>query len=384
MELLLWRWSTAVQCTSAVMIAVFFVVLERSVRRAELRVWVGAWMANVVALLIPIAFWYLRPDQEPALGAMRGGYFLSKTAFLVLLVIGARGFTGGGLSVRPGRALWAGLIAYSIVAALVLRGFNQAGALQSGATAVLMAAGVVIVLRTRAEGCGWLVCGFVIRFVLAVVETAAYFTRVFPSRWTRSEAVTIFLSSTSSLDTAAEWVIALGCLLLFYGTIQRELTRLNGELVDSQAVLRDLVDIDPLTGLPNRRSLRTVLRQAAGTGATIVFFDLDDFKGINDSYGHQAGDDCLRRFAAALRESFGPEDHLARYGGDEFLAVTRAEEPQAMIERVREILRAQRGGPAIRVAAGVAPMPPNSNPEDALHAADAAMYAAKRSRLERH
>jgi diguanylate cyclase (GGDEF)-like protein len=194
--------------------------------------------------------------------------------------------------------------------------------------------------------------------------------------------VTIFLSSTSSLDTAAEWVIALGCLLLFYGTIQRELTRLNGELVESQAVLRDLVDIDPLTGLPNRRSLRTVLRQAVGSGATIVFFDLDDFKGINDSYGHQAGDDCLRRFAAALRESFSAGDHLARYGGDEFLAVTRAEEPQAMIERVREILRGQRGGPVIRVAAGVARMNAGGNPEDALHAADAAMYAAKR--LERH
>jgi diguanylate cyclase (GGDEF)-like protein len=379
MELLLWRWSTAVQCTSAVMIAVFFVVLERSVRRAELRVWVAAWAANVVALLIPIAFWYLRPEAEPALGAMRGGYFLSKTAFTVLLVIGAHGFTGGGLTLRPGRALWAVLIAYSIVAALALRGINQAGALQSGATAVLMAAGIVVVLRTRAKGCGWLVCGFVIRFCLAVVETAAYFTRVFPSRWTRSETIAIFLSSHSSLDTAAEWVIALGCLLLFYGTIQGELTRLNAELVDSQAVLRDLVDIDPLTGLPNRRSLRTVLRQAVSTGATIIFFDLDDFKAINDSYGHQAGDDCLRRFASALRESFGLDDYLARYGGDEFLAVTRAEEPQAKIERVRELLRAHRGGPDIHVTAGSARMNAGGNPEEALHAADAAMYAAKRS-----
>jgi diguanylate cyclase (GGDEF)-like protein len=379
MELLLWRWSTAVQCTSAVMIAVFFVVLERSVRRAELRVWVVAWAANVVALLIPIAFWYLRPEVGPALGVMRGGYFLSKTAFLVLLVIGTHGFTGGGLSVRPARALWAGLIAYSAVAALVLRGINQAGALQSGATAVLMAAGVVVVLRSRTRGCGWLVCGFVIRFCLAAVETAAYFTRVFPSRWTRSDPVTIFLSSTSSLDTAAEWVIALGCLLLFYSTIQRELTRLNTNLVDSQAVLRDLVDIDPLTGLPNRRSLRTVLRQAVNTGATIVFFDLDNFKEINDRYGHQAGDECLRRFAAALRESFGADDHLARYGGDEFLAVTRSQEPQSNIERVRAILRAQRGGPAIHVAAGVGRMPAGGNPEEALRAADAAMYAAKKS-----
>jgi hypothetical protein len=297
MELLLWRWSTAVQCTSAVMIAVFFVVLERSVRRAELRAWVGAWMANVVALVIPIAYWYLRPEREIALASMRGGYFLAKTGFMTLLVIGAHRFTGGGLSVRPGRALFSALIAYSAVAALVLRGFNQAGALQSGATAVLMVAGIVVVVRTRATGSGWLVCGFVIRLCLAVVETGAYFTRVFPSRWTHSEGVTIFLSSTSTLDTAAEWMIALGCVLLFYGTIQRELTRLNGELVDSQAVLRDLVDIDPLTGLPNRRSLRTVLRQAVSTGATIIFFDLDDFKAINDSYGHQAGDDCLRRFA---------------------------------------------------------------------------------------
>jgi diguanylate cyclase (GGDEF)-like protein len=378
MELLLWRWSTAVQCASAVMIAVFFVVLARSVRRGELRVWVGAWGANVVALLIPIAFWYLRPDGDVALFGMRGGYFLSKTAFMVLLVIGAHRFTGGMVSVRPGGGLMAGLVVYAVVAGLLLRGINQAGALQSGVTTVLMVAGAVVILRAHAAGSGWLVCGFIVRAALGIVETAGYFTRVFPGRWTQSEPLSIFLSSHSSLDTAAEWVIALGCVLLFYGTIQRELTRLNGDLVASQAVLREIVDVDPLTGLANRRSLRPVLRQAASSGATILFFDLDDFKMINDRYGHQAGDDCLRRFAAALRECFGADDHLTRYGGDEFLAVTTSE-PQPVIERVREMLRTSPSSPLIRFAAGYARLEAGGNAEDALRAADAAMYAAKRS-----
>lgn len=381
MELLLWRWSTAVQFTSAVMIAVFFAVLARSVRRAELQPWVWAWMANVVALLIPIAFWFLRPESQAWFLAMRWGYFLSKTAFMVLLVIGAHGFTGGGLSVRAGSGLFGGLVIYAAVAALLLSGINQAGALQSGVTAVLMAAGVVVILKKKAPGAGWLVCGFAARAALAVVETAGYFTRVVPSRWSSSEGLGIFLSSHSSLDTAAEWTIALGCVLLFYQTIQQELTRLNGELVASQSVLRDLVDIDPLTGLPNRRSLRAALRQAVSSGATVLFFDLDNFKGINDAYGHQAGDDCLRRFARALRESFGPEDHLARYAGDEFVAITSAAEPEPMIEDVKKLLRSQGGGgPVIRFAVGQARLVAGGNAEEALREADAAMYAAKGSK----
>lgn len=380
MELLLWRWSTAVQCTSAVMIAVFFVVLARSVGRAELKPWAIAWLANVVALLVPIAFWFLRPESPLVFLSMRWGYFLSKTVFVALLAIGAHSFVGGGLNVRPDRRLFLVLAVCAAIAAALTKGINQTGVLQSAVTAVILSASAVL-LAKRAPGSGWLVFGFAARASLAAVETAAYASRVIPTRWSSSEATGIFLSSHSSLDAGAEWVIALGCVLVFYHTIQQELTRSNNDLLAAQSVLRELVEIDPLTGLANRRSLSPVLQDAASAGATVLFFDLDDFKGINDAFGHQAGDDCLRRFARALQASFRPNDHLARYAGDEFVAVTPSVEPDQILERLNrleELLRLDRAaGPQIRYAVGHAQLSAGGDPEETLRAADAAMYSAK-------
>lgn len=360
------------------MIAVFFVVLARSVRRAELKPWAMAWVANVVALLVPIAFWFLRPESSFVFLGMRWGYFLCKTAFVVLLAIGAYGFVGGELKIRH---LFVVLAVGAAVAALMTRGINQVGVLQSAVTAVILSASAVLLLAKRAPGSGWLVVGFAARAALAAVETVAYASRVVPTRWSSSEATGIFLSSHSSLDAGAEWVIALGCVLVFYHTIQQELTRSNNDLLAAQSVLRELVEIDPLTGLANRRSLPPVLEDAVSTGATVLFFDLDDFKGINDAFGHQAGDDCLRRFARALQASFRPTDHLARYAGDEFVAVTRSVEPDQILDRLNrleELLRLERStGPHIRYAVGHARLAVGGNPEETLRAADVAMYSAK-------
>ena len=93
----------------------------------------------------------------------------------------------------------------------------------------------------------------------------------------------------------------------------------TSELVVAQENLRRLADRDPLTGTINRRALRDIFNDVQATGAMLLFFDLDGFKKINDVHGHAAGDDCLKLFANALRESFRPDDHVVRYGGDEFL-----------------------------------------------------------------
>jgi len=98
MELLLWRWSTAVQVTSLVMIAVFFAVLGRSVRRAEVGWWVKAWVANLAALGVTVGYWVFQPP-EPIDPVMRGSYMAAKTAFVVLFLLGAWAH------VRPGAPL---------------------------------------------------------------------------------------------------------------------------------------------------------------------------------------------------------------------------------------------------------------------------------------
>src|SRR3982750_2176383 len=90
MELLLWRWSTTAQIASALTIAIFFIVLARSMKRVELRPWLYAWLSNLGALAVTVAWWYLRPDTALAFFGIRFGYMLTKTAFVVLLAGGMR------------------------------------------------------------------------------------------------------------------------------------------------------------------------------------------------------------------------------------------------------------------------------------------------------
>ena len=225
-----------------------------------------------------------------------------------------------------------------------------------------VALAVVVVRRPRS---GWLAAGFVLRALLALVDLKQPFV-------------------LTLIDAAAQWVMALGCALALYRTVQQELLDANQELLAAKDALQELVDRDSLTGLANRRALPGILRDAFESGATILFLDLNDFKDINDSYGHHAGDECLRQFARAVQTSFRPGDHVIRYAGDEFVVVAPAVEPQAIAERIgglRERLKfEQHGGPQIRFSIGAAYLAPKGDAEEALREADRAMYRDKKAK----
>jgi diguanylate cyclase (GGDEF)-like protein len=381
MELLLWRWSTTAQITSAIVIAIFFVVLGRSERRVELRPWVNAWLANLAALFVTSVFWLAQPESKAAFIALRWGYFFSKTMFVVLLALGAWNVWRRAQDRLPGLAV--ALVAlYAVIAAVLLDRVELIGVVQSAVIAALLGISAIFLLARGMAGSGWLAMGFTLRALLAVVETLAYGMRVVEGEWVSSETAGIFLASHSSFDTGAEWVIALGCVLTLYRTIQQELMQTNADLLATQDVLQELVDRDSLTGLSNRRALPAVLRESFASGATILFFDLNDFKIINDSYGHQVGDECLKRFARALQTTFGSGDRVIRYAGDEFVVVTAGEREQiaARLEVLRDRLKLDRSGPPIGFSVGTAELPAQGDPETAdaaIRAADQAMYRDK-------
>ena len=159
--------------------------------------------------------------------------------------------------------------------------------------------------------------------------------------------------------------------------------------------LRALAFHDELTGLANRASfceqLERVLTggEAERSSAAVLFLDLDDFKTVNDSLGHPAGDEVLRVVAGRLHALVRPTDTIARFGGDEFAILLRGirspQEATATAQRVSEVLRdpfvLQGRRTVVSVSIGVA-LP--ATHEDAsvtalLRDADAAMYQAKRS-----
>ncbi|HEY6339662.1 MAG TPA: diguanylate cyclase [Candidatus Sulfotelmatobacter sp.] len=152
---------------------------------------------------------------------------------------------------------------------------------------------------------------------------------------------------------------------------------------------------DPLTGLYNRRYLEETLEREirravrAEQSLGILVLDLDHFKKVNDTYGHDAGDTVLREAGAFLTKSVRVEDTVCRFGGEEFVVVlptASAEAARARAERIRSKLRElpvlHQGHSLgrITVSIGVAELPVNgTSAADLLAAADAALYRAKRN-----
>jgi diguanylate cyclase (GGDEF)-like protein len=382
MELALWRWSTAAQLTSLLIVTLFFAVLSRSVRLRELRFWVTAWACNLLALLVTLGFWYLRPPEQ-LLPLVRPAYAVPKTAFVLLLLQGAWALKHPGQLLIARTPLVAGLLAYATVLLLLPRSVDLLGAVQHSVMTLCFGAGALLLLRPPfVPGLRWLVAGFVLRGVLSGLEAAVYASQLAPEGFLSAlrPHASLFLAAHSSFDTGAEWLLALGCVLALSERAQRELLRTNAELLGAQEEMRRLADRDPLTALANRRSLPEVFRAVQPQGAMLLFFDLDGFKHINDLHGHRVGDECLKRFAAGLSESFRPGDAVIRYAGDEFLVVASGLDKASLDERVARLRRrlAESGeGPGLRFSVGLAELLPGGRPEAALEAADQAMYRAK-------
>ncbi|MBY4676308.1 bifunctional diguanylate cyclase/phosphodiesterase [Marinobacterium arenosum] len=160
---------------------------------------------------------------------------------------------------------------------------------------------------------------------------------------------------------------------------------------DQEAHIRYLAMFDGLTQLPNRHHLLDKLDQAiqsateSGTGLHLMFIDLDDFKKINDTLGHSAGDRLLVAVAARMRQLVQAQELLARYGGDEFL-VLLTDRPEERVQQLADqILNALRqpfvvDGNTFYISGsvGIARYPEHaSNTSELLQRADTAMYSSK-------
>jgi diguanylate cyclase len=148
---------------------------------------------------------------------------------------------------------------------------------------------------------------------------------------------------------------------------------------------------DQLTGTLNRRGLEDAMQreiaraQRKHTPLTIAILDLDNFKKLNDTYGHQAGDDALVHLANVVRKTLRPTDTVARFGGEEFVIVLAETELNAAVEVMRRLQRELtrrfflHGNERLLItfSAGVAQLNANETPDAVIARADKAMYQAK-------
>jgi diguanylate cyclase (GGDEF)-like protein len=203
----------------------------------------------------------------------------------------------------------------------------------------------------------------------------------FPLRVGNSDFGMLVIASENFEADQVETVASLAAQVV----VALENARLH-RMVERQAM------VDSLTGLANRRSLEESLRSELARAArfadtvSVVLADLDDFKQVNDRYGHAAGDEVLKAFATALRKTVRESDVAGRWGGEEFALVlpgTDAPGGARLAERARAAIEASRvempNGDLISVTAsfGVAAFPESREISEILEAADAALYAAK-------
>jgi len=196
--------------------------------------------------------------------------------------------------------------------------------------------------------------------------------------------------SGSSVSIGNGWIAAFAAELVIYavGTVFIIFMLVSERTVTAH---KTAASMDPLTGLLNRRGFgeatsRMIEREAkAGRPITVMIFDIDHFKSVNDRFGHAAGDDVLQVFANTATAALRVTDLVGRVGGEEFAALLPCNLEEALLaaERVREAFEAS--GVAIddvpldtTVSIGVAGGPANTELEVLMASADTALYQAKR------
>ena len=206
---------------------------------------------------------------------------------------------------------------------------------------------------------------------------------------TAGASVRLPIGLDDELIVAPEGVLTdeeLSVVLAVASTLATALTRLRGE----ERMRYDAVH-DPLTGLANRTLLRDRLEHALARSAReggdtgVLFVDLDNFKQVNDAYGHATGDAVLAELGGRLQSAVRPADTVARLGGDEFVVVCE------QVDEARALAFARRLDAAIRLpltvdgvvhslSASIGIALGHGDPDALLHEADAAVYQAKAAR----
>jgi len=207
------------------------------------------------------------------------------------------------------------------------------------------------------------------------------------------------VAAASGPELALTWIYlsvilsrSLG-LAVYSSRLRARLGESRRKLASALEQIQQLVHYDELTKAFNRRSLVARLgeelsrAQRTRVPFSVAMLDLDDFKGVNDRYGHAAGDEVLKAFAATAQATMRKTDVFGRYGGEEFLMILTASAQagaDGAVERVRAATAAQEWpevapGLKLTVSAGVAEYREGEAVEQLINRADAALYEAKRA-----
>jgi diguanylate cyclase (GGDEF)-like protein len=361
--------ATAAHLAGSVVLALFFVLLERHDPRPYLRDWMAAWIAQVLALAA------LLVTAREGWGAALAAYVFLQALQAGFICVAARRYAGAGLLwLRPGLVLL--LVAAASAAPFLARPPLVLAGLQLFlAVAHLMAATVMWPLREPT--------GMGLRLTTNVLGLLAVLFVVLAGGHAGLGGAMGVVEVAPFAVLLLQMMLALGMVLTVMEAGQWVLTATNSQLREAEHRLKVLAETDPLTGCFNRRVFRDLVddlraRMESPRGV-VLMLDMDGLKAINDRQGHGAGDAAIRGAAEAIRTRTRATDLVVRWGGDEFVVVIPGAEPPEGETRLKQLLEAaQEAGYA--VSGGLSAYGDGLDIMAAVDAADRAMYASKTQR----
>ncbi|HEY1342845.1 MAG TPA: GGDEF domain-containing protein [Bryobacteraceae bacterium] len=369
-----------VQEIGALLFCMVFLFLYRQSKVVYFGLWAGAWVLRTLAAL----FGYLLLSTQYA--GWLAPYAVFEFAFVIVLMAAAR--AGFGSEMKDWRTVLRLISILPIFVALV-----YAFGMYSRLEAYHASHGVVlafvyfynfIVLR-RHVGVG----GRIFRFSLLVLaaaflEHAVIFLWLYNS--VNAPAWAQYLHHETYYDFALHCVLAFSAMAMWSESQIDRVRDLTNEVDRLRRERRQVMDLDRLTGLLNQAALARRVEEPEQFEGVVAVCDMDNFKDINDGYGHLVGDEILRNIGNLLQASIRHEDEAFRWGGDEFVILFHNQRAAIAGKRMTEIegrladFRVRGfGALPIRFSWGTAEA--HGRPlREALDEADRNMYTLKRSR----
>lgn len=381
------------QLAGAVLLVGLFAALLRSHPRPQpyFRQWTFGWVALVLALCgvaVHYAFPRVMAAEPLAVRAANLVYQSGKLLYVAYLLAGTLIFVRGNRSRVFMRRVIQAAMGYALVST-ILAGSNL-NAVMVFQTPLLVApffvcAWLLLRLPKSRATLGSRTTGvvFVSVAVLWIVYAIGFAVEGYQP-WHRPHGPLHFvLRYNSFFDLILQMLLGYGMVTLLLEDVSRESDDARSQLALAHDRLKQLSLYDPLTGALNRRAYDdgAGLEPLGGRFGTALMLDMDNLKLVNDTAGHAAGDELLRRLVETLRRCVRPLDRVYRWGGDEFLLLFPAALPEEVVPRVREALQAV---PELEASVGAAHFSGTEELPAAIERADRAMYEEKaRNRARR-
>lgn len=389
------------QAGITVLLWVFFLLLKRHAGRRSrfFKFWSYAWVALFGALLFLAADIYGLPHSGlngPALSALQPGllllYQFGKLLFLAMLLSGTLEYVNGRLPGDFLRFSGFGALVIALASFPLAADLNELLLLQTPfCVAVPVFAGMRLFnLSPARRSLGTQVTGTT--FLLYALLWCLYGLALYKEHHLMLAAYTPIVDLVSNfngyLDALLQLLLAFGMVLMLLEEARRETNAAHAELAVAHEKLLHESLTDTMTGVYNRLAFtRGVFLQTAGsTFGSVFIFDLDNLKHVNDSHGHEAGDELLKYFVLVLRGGLRPSDQLYRWGGDEFLLLLPGAAYGNVAPRLNQLLYKAEplaifdGSVSLKleVSMGGAEYSDLDSLRNAVNTADRAMYEQKR------